>query len=379
MQLATVLAVDANHPAMADLLKADVIVYGSTPGGFYAARAASREGASMILLEPTEHIGGVNTGGLSFSDSNQTVRSTTMGLFDEWHRRISADCKQRGVELPYDVTVKDASKWTYEPHVTRVMLDEAKVHVLTAQRLISVHKGGTRITKISTNHGDFTRHVFIDATYESDLMAAAGVSWTVGGEGRAEFAESLAGKQYPKHRIEISGFGDDGKPLPLVTTTEAGADNTGDCNVMVCSFRLCLTKLPTHRVPFPQPDHYDPARFEVVRRYFSKEKRPILLWDLYPLPGDKWDANNGIRKQFSLGLVDACNGWSEADANGRAAIFERHRQYTLQMYHFLSTDPAVPEHLRKQLSAYGLCKDKFTRYGHWSPQLYVRECRVCTS
>src|SRR6478672_12230314 len=116
---------------------ADVVVYGATPGGFCAAIAAAREGASVILLEPTNHVGGVNTGGLSFSDSNQTVRNTVMGLFDEWHRRIEADYAKRNIVLPYKVSEKDQKPWTYEPHVaariTRQMLDEAGVKVLTKQ------------------------------------------------------------------------------------------------------------------------------------------------------------------------------------------------------------------------------------------------------
>jgi hypothetical protein len=167
-----------------------------------------------------------------------------------------------------------------------------------------------------------------------------------------------------------------GRPLPLITTTDAGPEDEGDKNVMVYSFRLCVTKSPANRVPFPKPAHYDPARFEVVRRYYAQEKRPHLLWDLYALPdGDKFDANNGIGKQFSMGLVGACNGWSEADEAGRAKIWEEHKQYTLELYHFLTTDPVVPEHLRQQLAELGLCRDEFANYGHWSPQLYVREGR----
>ena len=363
------------HAAM----QADVIVYGATPGGFCAAIAAAREGASVVLLEPTGHVGGVNTGGLCFSDSNQTVRSTVMGLFDEWHARVEKDYQQRGVALPYQVSVKDHTPWTYEPHVaakiTKEMLDEAKVKVLTRQVLKSVTKDGTRIAKLITSGGGFVAKVFIDGTYEGDLMAAAGVSWTIGREGRKEFGESLAGKQYPKPKMRISGLGDDGKPLPLITTTEAGLDDAGDNNVMVYSFRLCVTKNAANRVPFPKPAKYDPARFEVVRRYFAKEKRPILPWDLYPLPGKKFDANNGIGKQFSMGLVGACNGWSEADEAGRAVIWQAHKQYTLEFYHFLTTDAAVPEKIRKEMSELGLCRDEFADYEHWSPQLYVREGR----
>ena len=358
---------------------ADVIVYGATPGGFCAAIAAAREGASVILLEPTAHVGGVNTGGLCFSDSNQTVRSTVRGLFEEWHQRIENDYQQRGVKLPYTVAEKDHKFWTYEPHVaakiTKQMLDEAKVQVLTKRVLKSVIKDGTRITQITTSGGDFAAKVFVDGSYDGDLMAAAGVSWTIGREGRKEFGESLAGKQYPKAKMAISGLDADGKPLALITTTDAGAEDAGDKNVMIYSFRLCVTKDAANRVPFPQPANYDPARVEVVRRYFAQEKRPTLLWDLYPLPGNKFDANNGIGKQFSMGLIGACNGWSEADEAGRAVIWEAHKQYTLEMHHFLSTDPSVPEHLRKEMSELGLCRDEFPEYGHWSPQLYVREGR----
>lgn len=359
--------------------EADVIVYGATPGGFCAAIAAAREGASVILLEPTDHIGGVNTGGLCFSDSNQTVRSTVLGLFEEWHLRVEADYQQRGVELPYKVSVKDQAKWTYEPHVaakiTQLMLDEAGVKVLPKRVLKSVTKDGTHIAKLTTSDGDFTARTFVDGTYEGDLMAAAGVKWTIGREGRQEFGEPLAGKQYAKGKLAISGLDDSGKPLPLITTMDAGPDEAGDKNVMVYSFRLCVTKDAANRVPFPQPANYDPARFEVLRRYFAQEKQPHLLWDLYPLPGSKFDANNGIGKQFSMGLVGACNGWSEADEAGRAKIWEAHKQYTLEMHHFLSTDPAVPEHLRQQMAEIGLCRDEFAAYGHWSPQLYVREAR----
>ncbi len=357
---------------------ADLLVYGSTPGGFCAAIAAAREGASVILLEPTDHVGGINTGGLCFSDSNQTVRSTVMGLFDEWHTRIESDYASRGIKLPYKVSEKDQKHWTYEPgvamRITKQMLDEAKVQVLTKRVLKSVEKDGARIMRLQTTDGDFSAKVFIDGSYEGDLMAAAGVSSTIGREGRKEFGESLAGKSYPKPLMPISGRDDAGRLLPLITTEDAGPEDAGDRNVMVYSFRLCLTKDPANRVPFPAPAHYDPARFEAIRRYFTQGKA-TAMWDLYPLPGGKFDANNGIGRQFSMGLVGACNGWSEADQAGRAKIWEAHRQYTLELYHFFCTDPAVPESLRKQHSEFGLCRDEFASYEHWSPQLYVREGR----
>lgn len=359
------------------MTRADVIVYGATPGGVCAAIAASREKATVILLEPTEHVGGLNTGGLSFSDSNQTARSTVMGLFDEWHTRIEKDYADRGIKLPYRVSVKDQNKWTYEPHValrvTREMLQEANVKVLTQQNLKSVTKAGTRITELVTDKGTFAAKVYIDATYEGDLMAAAGVSWTIGREGKSEFGESLAGKRYPKQKMDINGFDEQGQPLPFITTTDAGPEADGDANVMVYSFRLCLTEDPANRVSFPEPENYDPARFELLRRYVKAGGR--VGWDLYALPGNKFDGNNSIGGQFSLGLVGACNGWSEADAQQRAKIWEAHKQYTLEFHHFLTTDPAVPESTRDKYSRFGLCKDEFPEYGHFSPALYVREGR----
>ncbi len=139
--------------------KADVIVYGSTPGGVCAAIAAAREGADVILLEATDHVGGLNTGGLSHSDSNQCDRSTVVGLFDEWHRRIEQDYASRGITLPYKVSVKNHAIWTYEPHVaarvTKQMLDEAKVRVLTKRYMQSVRKDGPRITEIIASDGAY--------------------------------------------------------------------------------------------------------------------------------------------------------------------------------------------------------------------------------
>ena len=358
----------------------DVLVYGATPAGVCAAIGAAREGARVLMLEPTAHVGGVNTGGLCFSDSNQTVRSTLRGLFEEFHQHIEDDYARRGVKLPYTVAEKDHKPWTYEPHVaarvTNAMLSEAGVRVLTHAVLTSVNKRGAQISSIQTaDGGRFTAKVWIDATYEGDLMAASGVTSTIGRESRSEFHESLAGKQYPKKPMTMSGFDPQGRLLPLLTTSDAGADEEGDRHVMTYSFRLCLTTREDNRVAFPEPAHYDPARFEAVRRYFAQEKKPVLLWDLYPLPGDKVDANNGIGKQFSMGIIGGGDSWCGADMQERERIWEAHKQYTLELYHFLTTDEAVPQPLRETLAKHGLCKDEFESTGHWSPQLYVREGR----
>ena len=358
----------------------DIIVYGSTPGGLCAAIAAAREGAVVVLLEPTNHVGGMNTGGLSHCDSNQMVRSTLMGLFHEWHTRVVKDYTDRGAKAPYDPAVKDQSRWVFEPHValrvTRAMLSEAGVSVLVNERLKSVKKDGARITSLITDNGEFKAKVFIDGTYEGDLMAEAGVDWTIGREGRMDFGEPLAGKRYPKSRMNINGFDDNGKLLPLVTTVDGGPDEAGDQNIMTYSFRLCLTADPANRIPMPKPANYDPARFEVIRRYLrGGGDSQQVGFDLYPLPGDKHDGNNSIGRQFSIGLVGGGNDWHKSDDAGRKAIWEAHKQYTLEFYQFLTTDSAVPQDVRNTYVGLGLCKDEFAGHEHFPPALYVRESR----
>jgi len=374
LALVFILAFDRGVDAQSE---ADVIVYGSTPAGFCAAIAAAREGASVILLEPTDHIGGLSTGGLSHCDSNQMVRKTVMGLFDEWHMRIVGDYMDRGLKPPYNPAVKDQSLWTFEPHVamrvTKQMLDEAGVRVLTKRYLRSVNKDGVRITSLVTTNGIFSAKIYVDGTYEGDLMASAGVDWTIGREGRTQYDESLAGKQYPKPKMKINGFDNDGKLLPLMTTDDAGNDAVGDKNVMTYSFRLCLTENSDNKVPMPKPANYDPARFEIVRRAIKAGAR--VGFDLYPLPGNKLDGNNSIGGQFSLGLVGGGNEWHSADEAGRKKIWETHKQYTLEFIHFLSTDPSVPKAMRAKYGKLGLCKDEFADYDHFSPALYVRESR----
>ena len=374
----TALTVDAHDDRPAVETSADVIVYGSTPGGFCAAIAAAREGASVILLEPTEHVGGLSTGGLSHCDSNQMRRETLMGLFDEWHTRIVKDYTDRGLPAPYNAAIKDSAKWTFEPHVamrvTMSMLQEAGVVLRTSCYLKSVTKHGSRITSIVTKKGTFHAKVFVDGTYEGDLMAASGVDWTIGREGRDEFGESYAGKQFPKKEMNINGFDENGSLLPLVTTSDAGNSEAGDMNIMTYSFRLCLTRDPAKSVSMPLPAKYDPARFELARRALKAGIRGIGF-DLYPLPGVKLDGNNSIGGQISFGLIGACNSWHSADEAGRAKIWEDHKQYTLEFLYFLQTDTTVPPDVRSKFADLGLCKDEFGATEHFSPALYVRESR----
>jgi hypothetical protein len=358
----------------------DVVVYGATPAGVCAAVAASREGATVALLEPMDLVGGLMASGLSFSDSNQMARECLLGLFEEFHQRVENAYVAAGVMLPYRVRDKDHKPWTYEPHVAEAvfhgMLREGKVATFLKQDIRSIVKHGVRIKRLVTTDGStIAGRVFIDASYEGDLLALAKVSYRVGREGPAAYHESLAGHQYPKKEVRVSPWADGDRLLPLMSGREPAPPGAGDQKIMTYSFRLCLTSDADHRVPFAKPDGYDPARFELFRRYFEKHGDAEFPIDLYPLPGGKYDANNGIGKQLSLGLVGASWEWPEATPLRRQQLWQEHRAYTQGLLWFLGNDPGVPERIRTTAGKYGLATDEFAKYGHWPPVLYVREAR----
>lgn len=378
---ATLVALFAMGPALAHAEEAfDVVVFGATPAGVTAAVGAAREGASVALLEPQEIVGGMMSGGLSFSDSNQTDRRTLRGLFEEIHLRIEADYRERGVTLPYRVEVKDQAKWTYEPHVAEKifhdLLKEAGVRVYSGERLEGVEKENDRIVSLTTQNRTVRGKIFVDATYEGDLLPAAGVSFRLGREGRDEHSESLAGKQYPKKPVLGVDVRDaNGMLLPLMTGESAGDPAAGDDGVMVYSYRLCLTKDPANRAAIEAPANYDPARYELVRRFVTAHPPQRLLFDLYELPGGKSDGNNSIGGQISIGLVGASAAWCDASYEERERIRQEHREYTQGLLWFMATDPAMPEKLRKEMQSWGYAKDEFAKWNHFPHVLYVREGR----
>lgn len=363
----------------ADEVVSDVCVYGATPSGVAAAVAAAREGARVALVEPLHLVGGIMSSGLSFSDSNQMAREALGGIFEELHQRIEKHYREQQIALPYEVAVKDNRPWVYEPHVAEQvfndLLREAGVQVFLGQGLKSVEKSGPRLQQIVAGQTPFRARVFIDATYEGDLLAAAGVEFALGREPPHQYGESLAGLQFPKQPVEVSPFDQAGQLLPLMTAREAGDPTAGDSHLMVYSFRLCVTDKPENQVPFPVPENYDPARFELVRRYLQRYPDARQLMDFYPLPQGKIDVNNSIGGQISLGLVGASDGWPQADTAARQELWQRHKDYTLGLIHFLSHDPAVPERLRQDIRRLGLCRDEFTASEHWPPALYIREGR----
>ena len=361
--------------------KYEVLVYGATPAGVCAAVAASREGASVALVSPYDYVGGMMSGGLSLSDGNQCARQLMGGLFVEIHQRIYEHYEDAGVKLNYKIDLTKNDKWTYEPHVAQKvfhdLLREAGVTVYLENQLVGVRKELVRIKTLKTTRGVFHAGQFIDATYEGDLMAMAGVSYAVGREGKKQYGESLAGHQFPKKPVKVSPLDETGRPLPLLTGDSLGEDN-GDEKIMTYSFRVVISTDPGNQLPMPEPANYEPARFELARRYVKahpKAAGSMVAVDGYPLPGRKVDLNNGIGRQISSGLVGASWAWPEATYREREKIWEAHKQHTLELIWFLKTDPVVPEAVRKKYAAYGLARDEFRKYGGWPPALYVREGR----
>lgn len=358
----------------------DVLVYGATPAGITAAVAAAREGKSVVMIEPLSIAGGMMSGGLAFSDSNQMFRETLGGLFEEFHKRVEAVYAKKGIPLNYRVDEKDTKFWTYEPHVAELvfhtLLKEAGVQVVLNESLKSARLKDKAIQTLKMRSGkEFSGKMFIDASYEGDLMAAAGVSYKVGREGRDELGESFAGAVYQKKAMGVISSDQDKKPLPLITGTTVTPEGQGDHRIMTYSFRLCLSEDPANRVPFKKPKGYNPDQYELFRRFYKLSPTSGIPFDLYPIPGNKLDGNNGIGARLSTGLVGENWDYPDAKPKRRQEIWNNHRNYTEGLLYFLMTDPAVPEAVRKRMNNLGYAKDEFAKYGHFPPVLYVREAR----
>lgn len=361
----------------AEIIKADLCVYGGTPGGVTAAIAAAREGASVVLLEQTRHIGGLSTSGLNRDEGEHMHADTLGGLCQQFTREaaLRSGFSERAV-------MRGVRQWQSK-HAERVfleMLEKAEVPVHYEQFLERVRMDGTRITGLEVRGGDvYQAKVFIDATYEGDLMAAAGVSHVVGREARETYGEDKAGVRYMDEKVKVSPYDDDGNLLfgvmPGTPPEEFGKSEHPICY----NVRLNLTTDTDHMVPIEKPASYDPKQHELLARCIEAGylKRLGEIMGIYDIPGSpqKKELNNRQFSYVSMSIPGAQTPWSEASFEEREKIHQRYRDYTHGMLWFLKSDPRVPQDIREDMARYGFCRDEWTDNGHWPWYLYVRAAR----